>query len=396
MVGGSASDRPYRSVREVRVVRGFVLLPAIGALATAIIAGPALAQGVDEPTAIVSLGDSYLSGEGSRWRGNSTSQFGDQAGTDRAYRGPLDFDVESIYVDGTYDSGCHRADLAPIHRTYIGVDHKINLACAGARTEHVIGAADGGRAYRGEAPQADQLDTVAAGHDVELVVLSIGGNDLGFTDIIIDCTVAYTTSFLWWQSKCAANEQAEVDAAIDDAMVGVVAALDEIRAVLDENDDGDARVVLLSYPSPVPRGDEIRYGTNFSRTFIGGCPFWRSDATWARDSLVPQIAAELRVAADAAGAEFLDLQDLLEGREICAETAEHSDGTPTDHTDEWARFLRTGLLLGDAEESLHPNYFGQRAIGRCIELVARAEPGGEWSCTNRPGQGARSLDLTPL
>ena len=218
----------------------------------------------------------------------------------------------------------------------------------------------------------------------------------GFSDMIIDCTVAYSTSFLWWENKCAGDEQAEVDATMAEAMAGVVTALEDIRSVLDDNGDRGARVVLMSYPSPVPSGDELRYRTNFERIFVGGCPFWSSDATWARDSLVPQIASELRAAAREAGAEFLDLQDLLEGHEICAETAEHSDGTPSDRTDEWARFVRTGLAQGDAEESLHPNWFGQRAIGRCIELVTRAEPGGEWTCTNRPGHWARSLDLTAL
>lgn len=380
----------------MRLSRLLGLLLGVGAMTAAVLGSPALAQGADQPTAIVTMGDSYLSGEASRWLGNSTSELGDRAGTDRAYRGPLEYDVDSIYIDGTDESGCHRADLAPVNRAYVGVDRKINLACSGARTGHVVRAANGGRSYRGEAPQADQLVAVAAEYSVELVVVSIGGNDLGFSDMIIDCTIAYATSFLWWNNKCAADEQAEVDARIGGAMTGVVAALEDIRSVLDANGDRQARVVLVSYPSPIPRGDEIRYGSKFSRIFVGGCPFWRSDATWARDALVPQIASELRKAAATAGAEFLDLQDLLEGHEVCSRTAEHSDGTPTDLTDEWARFVRTGLLQGEAEESLHPNYFGQRAIGRCIELIARAEPGGEWTCTNRPGRGARSLDLTPV
>lgn len=375
---------------------------ALGAAATVVVTlvvavvGGAFAGPADDPTAIVAMGDSYLSGEAARWAGNSPDQFGDRAGTDRAYQAPLDYDVDAIYEGGTDYSGCHRAHLAPIQRAYVSVDERINLACSGAHTSHVISSASGGQPFRGEDPQVDQLEAIAIDHAVELVVLSIGGNDLGFSDMIIDCTVAYSSSFLWWKDRCAEDEQAEVDAAMADAMAGVVTALTDIREVLDSNGDHEARVVLLSYPSPVPRGDELRYRTNFERTFIGGCPFWSSDATWARDSLVPQIAAELRAAARTAGAEFLDLQDLLEGREICAETAQHSDGSPTDRTDEWARFVRTGLGQGDAEESLHPNWFGQRAIGRCIELVAGAEPGGEWACTNRPGQWARSLDLTAI
>jgi lysophospholipase L1-like esterase len=349
-----------------------------------------------EPTAIVSIGDSFISGEAARWKGNSTDGWGDRDGTDRAYRGLFGYDVDSIYIDGTNRSGCHRADPAPVTVTFIRVDAKLNLACAGARAEHVISSDSGGQWYRGEAPQADQLADVADSHLIEMVVVSIGGNDLGYSDIILDCTVAYTTSLLWWKNRCAENEQTEVDAALRETMAGVARALRDIRAVLDDNGDGDARVVLMSYPSPVPRGEELRYGSRWSRIFEGGCPFWRSDLTWARDSLVPQIAGELRSVAREVGVEFLDLQDLFDGREVCSKTAAHSDGSPSSYEDEWVRFVTTGLLQGEAQESLHPNYFGQRAIGRCIELVMVAEPGGEWTCTNRPGYGAWALDLTEI
>ena len=81
-------------------------------MTAAVLGSAALAQGTDQPTAIVTMGDSYLSGEASRWLGNSTSELGDRAGTDRAYRGPFDYDVDSIYIDGTNDSGCHRAKRA--------------------------------------------------------------------------------------------------------------------------------------------------------------------------------------------------------------------------------------------------------------------------------------------
>ena len=378
------------------MVRGLATTLIAAAVLVPTLGGSAEARFWGEPTAIVSIGDSYISGEGARWMGNSMDELGDRKGTDRAHRGPFDFDIDSIYVDGTNESGCHRADAAPIEVVELDVDRRINLACSGAHTTHVIGAANGGQVYRGERPQADQLAWVAAVNSIEMVVVSIGGNDLGFDDMILDCTIDYTTSLLWWENKCADDQQANVDQTMDEAMVGVVAALADVREALDRGGDEDARIVLVSYPSPVPSGDELRHRTSLSRTFLGGCPLWGSDATWARDSLVPQIASELRAAAAVAGVEFLDLQDLFEGREVCSRTAGQSDGSPSDVTDEWARFLTIGILQGEAQESLHPNYFGQQAIGRCIELVGEAEPGGEWTCTNRPGGGARDLDLTRL
>ena len=58
------------------------------------------------------------------------------------------------------------------------------LACAAAAPS----------AHAGEAPQADQLVAVAQRDAVKLVALSIGGNDLGFADIIQACATDWTTS----------------------------------------------------------------------------------------------------------------------------------------------------------------------------------------------------------
>ena len=174
------------------------------ALATAAIvvglAAPGAAQDDDDrPTAVVSMGDSYLSGEAGRWEGNSSSDWGDRRGTDRAaYRsgGWIRFwryDAGRIY-GATDRNGCHRSDVAPILSSGIDVDARINLACSGAEAENLWRASSGGSSFKGEAPQADQLAAVAATHDVEMIVVSVGGNDLGFADIILDCTVRYVTS----------------------------------------------------------------------------------------------------------------------------------------------------------------------------------------------------------
>jgi lysophospholipase L1-like esterase len=52
-------------------------------------------------------------------------------------------------------------------------------------TANIFRASQGGQSRNGEAPQADRLLTVAQQKNVKMVVLSIGGNDLGFSDIII-------------------------------------------------------------------------------------------------------------------------------------------------------------------------------------------------------------------
>jgi hypothetical protein len=63
------------------VVVGLVALAVAGSVTPAAAKKPAL------PTAAVSLGDSYISGEGGRWQGNSIDPLADRDGTDRAFTG---------------------------------------------------------------------------------------------------------------------------------------------------------------------------------------------------------------------------------------------------------------------------------------------------------------------
>jgi len=69
---------------------------------------------------------------------------------------------------------------------------------------------------------------------------------------------------------------------------------------------------------------------------------------------------------------------------------------PDEAMAEWARRLIPGCCQGATQESLHPNAFGQRALGRCIAL-AYAEPGGAgWSCRAVPRAGIDTIGLGVL
>jgi hypothetical protein len=160
------------------------------------------------------------------------------------------------------------------------------------------------------------------------------------------------------------------------AMANVRKALDEVRAVMTDAGYSVAhyRLVLQSYPSPVPRGAEARYAeTGWTRLSVGGCPFWNRDLDWARDSLVNQIADHLRSVAASRGAQFLDLRDLLQGREVCAAASSlvTASNPPSSTRSEWTRFLVSGAGQGDLQESFHPNAYGQRALG----AASRSWPG---------------------
>ncbi|MCY0950372.1 GDSL-type esterase/lipase family protein [Streptomyces sp. H27-S2] len=372
---------------------GMVLPLAVGALMAGG-AGPSAASPGNGPTAVVSMGDSYISGEAGRWKGNSLTNSGSRLGTDRAWVSDSTYDPGKVY--GTTEGGCHRSDSAEVRSAGPIADVAVNLACSGATSQNVFRASNGGVAFKGEAPQADRLAAVAAGNDVRIIALSIGGNDLGFADIIKSC--AY--DFIIWNSYCHDDQQYGVDQKIDQVMANVGKSVDEVRAVMRAAGYADAsyRIVLQSYPSPIPRGAENRYTqSDWSRLNTGGCPFWNRDSDWARDSLVPQIANRVKGVAAAKGVQFLDLRDMLQGREVCAKASRlvTTAAPASAKTSEWARWIDSSETQGLVQESMHPNHFGQLAAGRCLALVVAQPASGGYGCKNTAGADQTGMYLVP-
>lgn len=349
-------------------------------------------------TAIVSMGDSYISGEAGRWQGNSINPAGDRDGTDRACAPLLSqlactYDPAKVYIGGS-DSGCHRSDVAEIRSARIPVDEKLNISCSGGRTKNVYRASAGGEGQNGEAPQADQLSRIARDRDVKLIVLSLGGNDLGFASIITACLLAYETR----QGPCRDEQQAKMAAQIPRAVADVERAIDEIRAVMVEAgyDVSDYRLVMQTYPSVMPRAAEARYAENDPRRTTDGCPFYDADLNWARDSAAPQIGAVSTSAASSRGVEVLELVDALQGREVCARTAQAVTPTtpPSPERSEWGRALSVETIAqGELQEVFHPNAYAQQAIGACLSTLYREAP-GDFACTNTSGAGPEGMALT--
>ena len=105
------------------------------------------AQRDDRPTAIVSLGDSAISGEGA---GNY------EPGT-----------------RGENGNWCHRSANALVHRTAVA-DRTINLACSGADSANVS-LAD--TTHYNEGSQSRRLIDVARQYRVTTVLVQVGAND---------------------------------------------------------------------------------------------------------------------------------------------------------------------------------------------------------------------------
>ena len=378
--------------KELKFAALALLVVAVFSVVPAAHAGP-----TSSTTAIVALGDSFSSGEAGRWQGNSLNIFGTRDGTDRAARCTLgifcSYDAHRVY-GSSYDNGCHRADVAPIKSAAISVSEKINLACSGAQTQHIWRGSQGGQAFKGEAPQADQLLPIAQQKNVKLVLLNITANDLGFTNHVIDCTVAWTLGF-----TCNASEQAEIVAGLPAAANGLRKAIDEIRAVMSSAgySTSQYKLVIQGYASPIPVGADIRYPqSSWDRLTVGGCPFYDADANWAKNTATPTIVNNMRNVASEKGARFLDVRDSLNGHEVCHRSSSLVTGSgPNPVTKEWVRWINTGITQGDAQESLHPNAYGEKAIGKCIAL-SYAQASGNHTCRNTPGADFNAMFLQSI
>jgi hypothetical protein len=268
--------------------------------------------------------------------------------------------------------------------------YRVNLACSGAVTANLFRESNGGQGQNGEAGQASKLKFIAQISDAKVVVISIGGNDLGFADIIRACAQAYAAK----TGPCNPSQQALVDSRWKQAFTGVGKAIDEVRAVMAERGyaRSDYRLIVQSYGSPVPRASETRYAEIDPNRGAAGCPFYDADLNWARNSLVNQISRGLQFVAAFKNVEFLDLHNSLQGHEVCATAAKQATLTdpPAASTSEWARFLTLNLVQGDIQETLHPNFFAQKALGRCLTLAVNGGP-GQGSCQPTPGQGPTGM-----
>ena len=153
----------------MRITRGCAALAALAMTGAFSAQAQADGPGVGTP-AVVSVGDSYISGEAGRWAGNASStSYVDALGS-------------TAYDDngGTSETipGCHRSksNEAVIGSGTVAKD----LACSGAKTATVPYASgddfkpgldfyDDGAGHQG---QAKLLQSYAAAHDVKLVLVA--------------------------------------------------------------------------------------------------------------------------------------------------------------------------------------------------------------------------------
>jgi hypothetical protein len=367
--------------------------------AVAIPAARADGPGVGTPT-VVAVGDSYISGESGRWAGNASSESYVDALGPTAYYDNASNTGETIV-------GCHRSKSWE-GAIGGGVAGK-NLACSGAKTTTTpyssgddfkpgLDFYDDGAGHQG---QAKMLQSYAATHNVNLIAISIGGNDFNFAGIVQDCVEDFLYSPSWWPDYCKDDSVVTSQMTSSNVTAKTTAiknAILNIKQAMTNAGYSTSQYTLLvqDYPSPLPNGSGFRYSqSGYTRQSTGGCGFWNADADYANATILPTIDNAVLNAASQTGlanVKTMEIRAAFNGRRLCESTVNRVDASgysswsapgAVDHI-EWFQGIRTVTAAGSdyyVQESLHPDYLAQLALRSCIRQAYNGGTPRGGTCT---------------
>ncbi|MCU1368994.1 MAG: hypothetical protein JWO77_188 [Ilumatobacteraceae bacterium] len=218
------------------------------------------------PDTYVALGDSYVSG-------------------------PL------IPVQGSNPGGCLRSsrNYPSLIRSQIKATKFTDVSCSGATTADLFAPQD---VQPGPAnpPQLDALN-----RQTKVVTIGIGGNDIGFTDIVVNCGTSLPGD-PGCKGDYVHDGRDELSEAIARTAPKVDRSLSEIKRRAPR-----AKVFVVGYPTVLPAT-----GT--------GCyprvPILPTDVPYLR-SKVQELNAMLKARATAAGATYVDITAVSVGHDFC-------------------------------------------------------------------------------
>lgn len=361
---------------------------------------------------VVSLGDSYIAGTAGRWKGNSngfTNVPKNRAAFQRSDTGSNAYDNFGMVFPG---DDCFRSRSAVIHIG--GGWTSKNLACSAARTYDQYPDEDGND-KPGITPtgQLGLLRQVATAEPVNMVVLSIGGNDFGFGPIVTACVTGFLSSSSLKPDLCSKNPEVLAKlapAAAATVQASVAKALGDIVTTMRDAGYADEEWTLVSqnYPNPLaPRAAQRYRQFGYDRQVKGGCPFYDVDLDWFPTVLRTVNDTVAKAVADAEAATgkdivTMDLSRIFEGRRLCEAGTKLVEETANDaellQFAERIEMIRVSAKLldtpYDVNEAVHPNALGQLAIRSCLRQVfddgaARSGaclPPADWGAVDANGE----------
>jgi lysophospholipase L1-like esterase len=238
--------------------------------------------------------------------------------------------------EGTPDSGttfnesqlCHRSDQAWPHRLGAadpGLSWVGSAACSGAPAAAITGG------YRGLSAQADTLSRYAA--QVRVVTVTIGGNDIGFTGVLVSCFAIDCHLF------------GTVRASVTKMTTTLPGQLATAYAAI-RHAAPNSRIVVVGYPRIFPTSQDATHNCGWLT------PTERTDVNNAAATLDSTIGA----AANRAGFDYVSTLNAFSGHELCTSSS-------------WVNLV--GFAL-HPEYDGHPNAAGQAALATTVQTYLTA------------------------
>lgn len=286
-------------------------------------------------TRYVALGDSFQSGEGA----------GDY-----------------LPLTDTGENRCHRSSHAYAKQLVDSGRIKLDLdfgACSGALVDDLpVSYSPDRPPYTDGIAQLDRLDS-----STKLVTLGIGGNDLGFGDILNDCIMATLGSAFnpFSANSCQKDFDARLQQDYDRLVDG-----DRLSNIYKEvrSKAPFARIVVVGYPRFYVEGGASNF---LSDEYCAGVRI--ADQRWI-NSQIRRLNSLISDEARSVGLQYVDTYSAPDGHELCGPSGEH--------------FLN-GINVVSKAESYHPTAFGQSLIAdRVSSGLDSSEPGTYYNVL--PGQ----------
>lgn len=266
------------------------------------------------------------------------------------------------YIDGT-DYGinkCHQSYFSYPYLMAARVGTVASVACSGAVIGNItpmsgqkMNQLDGIEdkdisqqlqdiAKQQHIPGIIAQNSFVAQDNPQVVTVSIGGNDVGFADIIKQCIIPFNNGSSLAQNCYETYEdRMELINLINNRYDGLTQTYKSIKKL-----DPTRRVYVVGYPQLVEPGGKCGYNVRLSGP----------DTQFAHD-LVDYLDSVIERAAAAAGVQYIDTQHAFDGHKLC-ESGEKAVN---------------GLTAGDdnatfhiGNESYHPNRLGYQLLADTI------------------------------
>jgi lysophospholipase L1-like esterase len=331
---------------------------------------------------IVSLGDSYASGEGAPDVPGSTPTWEDRRCHRSANAGPAQAALAFERVDP---------------RTSVTF---LSFACSGATISRLSFQDDdpnkplgtgllGG--FRGAEPpsgtgytpaerlpaQVDALALALNGRPIDALIISGGGNDMGFANVAKACVEAascFTDKLVWWDFNPASFLQGQLSTVVSRQAGFLPGRYDALAAAIhDPAPTGRpalnvAHVFLTEYPDPTRNDNGALCPAILDDTPL---PFSAMSATEEQAALT-NVLIPLNSAVQAAAA-----RNAYRGWQFVSGISARFAGTGVGHgycaADHWIRrYSESGSVQGNTDGSLHPNVAGQQVVRDQVRDALRA------------------------